>query len=444
MKFSSVLLTGMTVLVCASSCNTARRATVQPAFSPIESNTLNDAQDELLATPGLKTAHIGISVYDPADNKYLYNYQGDKYFVPASNTKIATCYAAMKYLGDSLAGARYAMVNDSTIEIEPAADPTLLHRDFKTQPLFSLLKQFAIIRIAKPVYDGGFMGDGWAWNDFMDDYMVQRSNLPVYGNVVLINKKTDTSVAMMPAAFKKTSTVTEKMTNGFELAKSWDANVFVFKNGGSKLREVPFKPDLATIIALLSDTLNRQVEADFNWKAPFSNTIYSQPTDSMLRPMMHRSDNFFAEQSLLMVSNERLGVMDDAKIIDVLLNTDFKDLPQKPKWVDGSGLSRYNLFTPQDLVSILNKMKNEFSWNRITSIFPTGDKGTLENYYKNLPGKIFAKTGSLGGQVALSGYLLTRKNRTLIFSVLVNNHQTSTATVRRSVEKFLTAVYNQN
>lgn len=444
MKFSSVLLTGMTVLIWATSCSTARRATVQPAFSPIESNTLNDVQDELLATPGLKTAHIGISVYDPADNKYLYNYQGDKYFVPASNTKIATCYAAMKYLGDSLAGARYVMVNDSTIEIEPAADPTLLHRDFKTQPLFSLLKQFAIIRIAKPVYDGGFMGDGWAWNDFMDDYMVQRSNLPVYGNVVLINKKTDTSVAMTPAAFKKMSTVTEKMTNGFELVKSWDANAFVFKNGNSKLREVPFKPDLATIIALLSDTLNRQVEADFNWKASFSNTIYSQPTDSMLKPMMHRSDNFFAEQSLLMVSSERLGVMDDTKIIDVLLNTDFKDLPQKPKWVDGSGLSRYNLFTPQDFVTILSKMKNEFSWNRITSIFPTGDKGTLENYYKNLSGKIFAKTGSLGGQVALSGYLLTKKNRTLIFSVLVNNHQTTAATVRRSVEKFLTAVYNQN
>jgi D-alanyl-D-alanine carboxypeptidase/D-alanyl-D-alanine-endopeptidase (penicillin-binding protein 4) len=36
--------------------------------------------------------------------------------------------------------------------------------------------------------------------------------------------------------------------------------------------------------------------------------IRSQPTDSLLKPMMHRSDNFFAEQSLLMVSNERLGL----------------------------------------------------------------------------------------------------------------------------------------
>src|SRR5688572_30171772 len=43
-------------------------------------------------------AHVGISLYDASNNKYIYTYQGDKYFVPASNTKLITCYAAMKYL----------------------------------------------------------------------------------------------------------------------------------------------------------------------------------------------------------------------------------------------------------------------------------------------------------------------------------------------------------
>ena len=61
----------------------------------------------LLKDQSLTNAHVGISVYDAAENKYLYNYQGEKYFVPASNTKLATCYAAMKYLGDSLAGLHY-------------------------------------------------------------------------------------------------------------------------------------------------------------------------------------------------------------------------------------------------------------------------------------------------------------------------------------------------
>ncbi len=168
--------------------------------------------------------------------------------------------------------------------------------------------------------------------------------------------------------------------------------------------------------------------------------IHSQPTDSLLKPMMHRSDNFFAEQSLLMVSNEMLGVMNDEKIIDTLLKTDFKDLPQKPRWVDGSGLSRYNLFTPQDFVAILNKMKNEFGMERIKVILPTGGEGTISSYYKADSDYIYGKTGTLSGVVAFSGFLYTKKGKLLIFSTLVNNHQASATEVRRAVEKFLQGV----
>jgi D-alanyl-D-alanine carboxypeptidase/D-alanyl-D-alanine-endopeptidase (penicillin-binding protein 4) len=105
------------------------------------------AKTTVLNAAPLKTAHIGISIYDPETGKYLYNYQGDKYFVPASNTKIPTCYAAMKYLGDSLVGLRYEIHDfgedepDTLIRIEPTGDPTFLHPDFKSQPVFEFLKK---------------------------------------------------------------------------------------------------------------------------------------------------------------------------------------------------------------------------------------------------------------------------------------------------------------
>ena len=159
---------------------------------------------------------------------------------------------------------------------------------------------------------------------------------------------------------------------------------------------------------------------------------------------MHRSDNFFAEQTLLMVSNERLGLMSDAKIIDTLLKTDYKAMPQRPKWVDGSGLSRYNLISPQDFVFVLEKMKNEFAWNRITAILPTGNSGTLGGLYKNYAGKIYAKTGTVSNNLALSGYIITNQNKQLIFSVIVNNHQASASAIRRSIEKFITDVIDKN
>jgi len=134
--------------------------------------------------------------------------------------------------------------------------------------------------------------------------------------------------------------------------------------------------------------------------------------------------------------------MSDERMIDTLLKTDLKDIPQQPKWVDGSGLSRYNLFTPQDFVYLLKKIKDEFDWKRIQNILPTGGEGTLSSYYKSEKGYIFAKTGTLSNNCALSGYLITKKNKVLIFSILVNNYKTGATPIRRSVEGFLQKIRN--
>src|ERR1700683_4918266 len=64
------------------------------------------ANEEIFKQEALQSASFGISLYDPARNSFLYNYQDEKYFVPASNTKLFSLYAGMKYLGDSLIGIR--------------------------------------------------------------------------------------------------------------------------------------------------------------------------------------------------------------------------------------------------------------------------------------------------------------------------------------------------
>lgn len=216
------------------------------------------------------------------------------------------------------------------------------------------------------------------------------------------------------------------------------SNRFIASPSGSQNNAVvPFTREAGLVDSLLMDTLHTTVFYVGSADRQLSHLLFSQPTDSLLKPMMHRSDNFFAEQTLLMISNERLGSMSDQAIIDTLLKTDFNDLPQKPRWADGSGLSRYNLFSPQDFVVILAKMSRDFGMERIKVILPTGGEGTLNNYYKTDSGAIYAKTGTLSGVVALSGYLYTKKQKLLIFSVLVNNHQASATAVRRAVEKFL-------
>jgi|ADGO01.1.fsa_nt_gi hypothetical protein len=143
-----------------------------------------DVKSNLLKAPTLANSHVGISLYDPAEKKYVYNYQGDKYFVPASNTKIVTCYVAMKYLGDSLAGIHYEEGPDA-ITLVPTGDPTLLHRDFARQPVIDFLKNAnRPLQIIYKNWKETAWGSGWGWDDYNSSYMIERSPLPVYGNFI--------------------------------------------------------------------------------------------------------------------------------------------------------------------------------------------------------------------------------------------------------------------
>lgn len=409
------------------------------------------AKADILENAALRSAHVGISIFDPATNAYLYNFQGDKYFIPASNTKIPTCYAAMKYLGDSLVGMKL-METDTAMYLYPTGDPSFLHTDYNSHPVFDKLKSiYKKLYVIGMNWNDDHWGSGWSWNDFDQGYMAERSPLPVYGNVLhWVQEKEDSTQSAIIYSIPEVDWEINFEAAGrqnFRVERRLSENVFTLIEGREKKREllVPFVTNgAATAVQLLGDTLQRWIALfPGNKSIPAVTTlirVHSQPTDSLLKPMMHRSDNFFAEQTLLMVSNEVLGMMNDSRIIDTILSSDFKDLPQRPRWADGSGLSRYNLFTPQDFVAILDKMRKEFGMERIKTIFPTGGEGTISNYYKSDSGYIYGKTGTLSGVVAFSGYMYTKKGKLLIFSTLINNHQASATEIRRAVEKFLRGV----
>mgnify|MGYP003487933795 FL=1 len=420
----------------------------------------------LLNDTAIRTGHIGISIYEPATSRYWYNYNATKYFIPASNTKLFTLYAGMKYLGDSLVGARYFHIG-SALFVKPTGDPTFFHPDFEFQPLYELINN----PNEHYIYINGVSnaikkyGKGWAHDDYNKSYMVERNKFPIFGNVVWLSDKpiypknllrdtlmdtqriaSNYSYWIKPAYFGKDFSSTANTLNQVSVTRDIIINRFRIDDdysNGEKigLQTIPFNTQFgSTAIEILQDIFKekeiKNIGGVYGFKVK-DTILHSQPSDSLFKPMMHRSDNFFAEQTLLMASNEHLGYMNDEKIIDTILKLDLKDIPQKPKWVDGSGLSRYNLFTPQSFVYILNKTKNEFGWNRVKNILATGGTGTLTNYYKKDSGFIYAKTGTLSNNCAISGYLITKKGKMLIFSVLTNNYITGATPVRRAVEKFL-------
>src|SRR5688572_19409186 len=149
----------------------------------IEKQISRSAQ-QVITDPSLKTAHVGISIYEPETGKRWYDHNGDKYFVPASNTKIPTCYAGMKYLGDSLIGLKWQNISDTAINIFATGDPSFLHSDFKTSPVLDFLKKNKKTIYLSAVWQDASLGSGWSWNDYNSYYMAERSPLPVYDNII--------------------------------------------------------------------------------------------------------------------------------------------------------------------------------------------------------------------------------------------------------------------
>lgn len=84
-----------------------------------------------------KTHFTGFTLYDQQKRKMIYEQNSDKYFTPASNTKLFTFYSALQMLGDSILGMRYITKNDSLI-FWGTGDPSLLHSILKSIKVYDL------------------------------------------------------------------------------------------------------------------------------------------------------------------------------------------------------------------------------------------------------------------------------------------------------------------
>src|SRR5690606_26196989 len=84
-------------------------------------------------------ALVGISVYDLDKNKSVFAYQENRRFIPASNTKLLTTFAALKYLPDSIPGWFFRFEGD-TVFLRPNGDPTTFHPSFDQNKLLQFLR----------------------------------------------------------------------------------------------------------------------------------------------------------------------------------------------------------------------------------------------------------------------------------------------------------------
>ncbi len=417
------------------------------AFKSPETRSALKIKREVERSPVFSSAFTGFTLLDPATGKTLVDVHGDHLFTPASNTKILTLATCLTVLGDSVPGIKMAtQVNqgEKTGYFKPTCDPTFLHPLFQDwQPV---LKVFQSLTGSNLLYMNGFkdtrFGPGWAWDDYNESYSVERSAVPIFGNKMSVMRQ-DSLWSILPseinyAIYGVREGSLSNQADGV-LQREENSNIVhaplsgTFPNGYAQ--DIPIlNPD--SYFSFFQDTTGANIQAydvltkeealeeEANLNKLKWQTLYSTPIDTVLRRMMYQSDNFIAEQMLLACAGEKFDYLKQDTIIQWMLDSVLTTLPQRPRWVDGSGLSRYNLVSPQDMAQVLLQLWKTQSQERLFSLFPAGGvRGTLENWYAGKDGKpyVFAKTGSMSGVHCLSGYIVCKNGKVLIFSFMHNN-----------------------
>lgn len=388
--------------------------------------------------------HVGFLLYDPAKKEALFDHQSDRYFIPASNTKIFTLYASLRVLGDSIPALRYEHRGDSMI-VWGTGDPSFLYDDVlpstRTQ---QFLSDAPNLFYSPTNFDSEHFGPGWAWGDYRYAYQVERTPFPIYGNRFHM-RKYGAQFVPSPKIFAAEVQMAPKPRERNDLVRGIESNNLVYVPGtkdSSFHWEIPFHYSHELLTRLLADTLKKEVSLIHATLSSQAKTLFSVPADSVYRVMMQESDNFIAEQLLLVCA----GVLSDTLRTDIAIREVKKrflaDLPDEPVWVDGSGLSRMNLFTPRSIVRLWEKIGETIPRERLLSLLAAGGvSGTLRNNYRGERPYVFGKTGSLRNNHNLSGFIMTRRGRTLLFSWMNNNFAVSSGAVRGRMEEILKFIY---
>lgn len=104
---------------------------------------------------------------------------------------------------------------------------------------------------------------------------------------------------------------------------------------------------------------------------------------------------------------------------------------------DGCGLAPNDRVTAHFMTELLMEMKDDLDFRN--SLAVAGQSGTVKLFLKNtrLDGKAQLKTGTTKSVVAYAGYVTGSNNRTYAMSMIVNNHSTVVAQMRKNIEKML-------
>ncbi len=154
----------------------------------------------------------------------------------------------------------------------------------------------------------------------------------------------------------------------------------------------------------------------------------SPPLGRILRGLNKFSNNFIAEQILRTLAAQFMGEPGTTENGVLLLQEYMRELgftPDQYRMVDGSGLAKTNLVTPDQVIALLEDAHSDFSIfpEFISALGVMGLDGSVEDrmHHQKEAQKIRVKTGTLNHVSALSGYFQSQDGERFAFSILLND-----------------------
>ncbi|WP_243866745.1 D-alanyl-D-alanine carboxypeptidase/D-alanyl-D-alanine endopeptidase [Actinophytocola oryzae] len=426
--------------------------------------------DAILASPGMDGSDPGL-VVRTADGELVYNHASDRRRQPASNEKLVTSATALDVLGPDYrfsttvhaAGSRRGAVLHGDLVLRGTGDPTMLAADYDALAAKVADAGLRVVTGRLVADDTWFddvrQGVSWAWDDEPYYYNAQVSALTVAPDTDYDAGSIIVRVAPGPngKAVVTTEPPTDYVTvantavtgpagsaNTISVDRVHGTNTFTvtgsIPSGGATTSEwmAVWEPtDFAA--SLFRAALGRHgvqvVGQTTRGAVPAAATVVatrtSMPLRELLVPFLKLSNNLHAEILVKAMGRATSDQGTWTAGLDAVSSklSAYGINPARVSLRDGSGLSRMDQISPDQLVSLLGAARNRpwfHDWYEALPIAGETDKlvgGTLRSRMRGTPaeGNVHAKTGSLTGVSSLSGYVTTADGQQWVFSMVTNN-----------------------
>ena len=452
---------------------TVAQTETEPLKEHICPQDLDKAIAPILQKPQLAGANWGISVQTLGSDHTVYTFNADKYFIPASNLKLLTTAAALLELGHNFQISTPVYITGkpphlTSLRIIGRGDPTISSNSLKE--IVQELEQQGVKSIEKLIVEDSYfstprINPTWEWSDLYSYYATSVSSLVLNQNTI--------ALTLLPQQLGQP--VKYRWSNPVS-SRQWQIRNQAITAPAQTTYDISIEPVLGQPVLQIRGQLAIDAEPDiwdlavvdpaYHFLESFRLTLLtrgisvtqgivnnspSRQTEAqkilkltsptlpiLLAEINQESNNLYAEILLkilakeLNINSEREAISESLKKLGIN--------PQKYHLVDGSGLSRHNLITPETIVEVL-KLMRQTSVGKIyqTSLSVAGVKGTLSRRFSNtiVQGKLWGKTGTLTGVAALSGYLDVPGYQPLVFSIIVNNANAPGVTLRRTIDEIV-------